>query len=103
MTGLLAIVAEALRRCANFSVVADIAALVTGTSRERRHFDGCETNGFLLQEGQICVSAGLVAVQDFEAGRGAIAAAAVVESDIPLCEVETAQAEGAIARQIEGS
>jgi hypothetical protein len=65
VTGLLAVVAEALRRGANLSVVADVAALVASTTRERRHFDVCETK-VLSREGQICVSAKFVAVGDFE-------------------------------------
>lgn len=39
VTGLLAIVAEALGRGADLSVVANVAALVAGSTRERRH--GC--------------------------------------------------------------
>jgi len=39
-TGLLAVVAETLSRRADLSVVANIATLVAGTSREGRHFEG---------------------------------------------------------------
>lgn len=38
-TGLLAVVAETLRRGADLSVVANIATLVASTSRERRHIE----------------------------------------------------------------
>lgn len=38
-TGLLAVVAETLRRGADLSVVANIATLVASTSRERRHVE----------------------------------------------------------------
>jgi hypothetical protein len=37
VAGLLAVVAKALRRGAHLSVVANVAALITGTTREGRH------------------------------------------------------------------
>jgi ABC-type sulfate/molybdate transport systems ATPase subunit len=40
VAGLLAVVAETLSRRANLSIVANIATLVTSTSRERRHCEG---------------------------------------------------------------
>lgn len=39
VSGLLAVVAKALSRRANFGVVANVATFVAGTARERRHID----------------------------------------------------------------
>jgi len=39
MSGLLAVIAQALSRGAYFGVVADVTALVASTTRKRRHGD----------------------------------------------------------------